>query len=476
MPDPIEKDSVIQPAGLVTKVDAAFATVVYFYIIALVMTFLVNSIFVLEVRLPQLGLTDFQSNCVYVLLLFVVPFLCVCIEGACSGATSGMRGRRIRFGDADGRPISWGRCFARIAMGLILFPLIPVSFRLALRDENRRTIPDRICKTVVWKTIPDEHKLAGYSSSGEIAVADLAQKFWATFKSAVPVTGFILAIFLLHGQLDLPQDTIPIKWERVFFALVIFLVPSLWFVFTGAGFRATSGMRVRGIRFGDSNGRPISKRRCAVRIAIGIILLPLFPISWVMGLLDARNRTLPDRICGMAVWFGSPFAKEDSQIEKVDSQMDAGIQPAIFVRKIEASGITALLVFIYCLFENIIGFWIALNTVLRDSNLLAGWLCDVLTGLVVYGLPTLLFVTNGAFSRATVGMRARGIRFGDLDGGLLGWRRCAQRIAIGIVCLPLFLVSWVMALMDEKRRTLADRICGTAVCIDSDQPGDGTKD
>jgi uncharacterized RDD family membrane protein YckC len=60
-------------------------------------------------------------------------------------------------------------------------------------------------------------------------------------------------------------------------------------------------------------------------------------------------------------------------------------------------------------------------------------------------------------------MRVMGIRFGGVNGGQIGFGRCLVRVVVGIVVMPVAPVSWVVAMRDDRRRGVADRICGTVV-------------
>jgi uncharacterized RDD family membrane protein YckC len=68
-----------------------------------------------------------------------------------------------------------------------------------------------------------------------------------------------------------------------------------------ARFRATIGMLMAGQRFCDQDGNDISFRRCLGRIALGWVLFPLLPVTWILILLDDRRRTLADRLTGVRV-------------------------------------------------------------------------------------------------------------------------------------------------------------------------------
>ncbi len=291
---------------------------------------------------------------------------------------------------------------------------------------------------------------------------DLFKRFVSSITTGLPMVLFLLissGARLPHKYfISLWVSGLPKILSQVLAYSFYYGLPLLLVTIYGTRTRATLGMRL-----GDIDGEEISWRRSFVRIAVGIILVPLFPVSWFLAVRDDKRRTLADRICKTVVWNVEP-------VQSVEPH-----QPADCLRKFEATLNSVVIIFLVLLIS-----WEFLLLHIQDAWEPRGgfepflkycWLicCNFI-------VPFLWVVLDGARAGATIGMRKRKIRFGDLDGGQLSWGKCANRIAVGIACLPLFPISWVMALRDEKHRTLPDRICGTAVWIDSDLPCKCSKD
>ena len=151
-----------------------------------------------------------------------------------------------------------------------------------------------------------------FSSKNETnQVARLTRRFEAVITTAVPVGLFIVVAFWASGTV-VPIDEylqhygLSVYQSDCLSSIVIISLPFLWIVFDGLLPRATYGMRKRGLRFGNINGGPINGWRCALRIIMGIIFIPLFPASWIIAIMDERNRTIADRVCKTAVWSKIP--------------------------------------------------------------------------------------------------------------------------------------------------------------------------
>ncbi|MGE5607612.1 MAG: RDD family protein [Bacillota bacterium] len=84
-------------------------------------------------------------------------------------------------------------------------------------------------------------------------------------------------------------------------------------VLSAASWRATYGMRVMGIRLGRVNGGQIGFGRCLVRVVVGMVVMPLAPVSWIVAMRDERRRGLADWICGTVVW---EEAKEEERVRR----------------------------------------------------------------------------------------------------------------------------------------------------------------
>lgn len=71
------------------------------------------------------------------------------VYGVLRGVTVGMRMQGLVFARADGRRAGRARCVARIAAGLGLASLLPVSLVVMAYDQQRRGLGDWVCGTVV---------------------------------------------------------------------------------------------------------------------------------------------------------------------------------------------------------------------------------------------------------------------------------------------------------------------------------------
>jgi uncharacterized RDD family membrane protein YckC len=135
------------------------------------------------------------------------------------------------------------------------------------------------------------------------AVAPMVRRFEAcatTFVFAVfwvflgmPLIGKIIPVTKIIAASGVPVSvTLGTMWN----------LPVIWIILDGARSRATYGMRHRKLIFAASDGCELTFLSCSVRILVGILLLPLAPISFAMGMHDSRNRTLADRLCGTVVY------------------------------------------------------------------------------------------------------------------------------------------------------------------------------
>jgi uncharacterized RDD family membrane protein YckC len=79
-----------------------------------------------------------------------ISVICTLIDAAARRGTIGMRMVSLRIARRDGGAIGFWWCAARIATGMLLLPLLPVSAVMAYLDRRHRTLADRICETVVW--------------------------------------------------------------------------------------------------------------------------------------------------------------------------------------------------------------------------------------------------------------------------------------------------------------------------------------
>ena len=138
-------------------------------------------------------------------------------------------------------------------------------------------------------------------------------------------------------------------------------------------------------------------------------------------------------------------------------------QVATLISRFEAGISTAIPVILW----SFIALW-GINTIFPFDIYLAQyglskWHSEVLSVAVVLTLPLFWVILDGSIARATYGMRKRNIRFGNPDGMQINIGRCIIRIVAGIVLFPLFPISLMIALMDKRHRTIADRLCKTVV-------------
>ena len=117
----------------------------------LVVVLLIFSEFILRTLFP---VYDFAEDKDVGLLghLFIgdiVPPLLFLIDLLISNNTYGMRNMKIEYCSSIGNKVSRFICLKRILVGILTFPLLPVSLFLSFSDPERKTIADRICKTKV---------------------------------------------------------------------------------------------------------------------------------------------------------------------------------------------------------------------------------------------------------------------------------------------------------------------------------------
>lgn len=154
------------------------------------------------------------------------------------------------------------------------------------------------------------------------------------------------------------------------------------------------------------------------------------------------------------------------------------------VRRFEASATTALPVLAWV----ILGPWLVGSILPLERSLArmgAGGLPNWFLLASVWSLAAVWVVLDGSLTRfdraddvinkgpkpyrhqrrATYGMRVRRVEFRLPDGAYISFGRCALRIFLGMLALPLGPVSLLLAMTDPQRRTIADRLCGTVVCL-----------
>jgi uncharacterized RDD family membrane protein YckC len=82
---------------------------------------------------------------------------------------------------------------------------------------------------------------------------------------------------------------------------------------------------------------------------------------------------------------------------------------------------------------------------------------------MIWGIPFLIYLIDGAFNRATIGMRLTDVQFRMFSGDPISFWAYLGRLLIGILFYPLLPVILIAMFFDPHRRTLVDRGMGTAV-------------
>ena len=82
---------------------------------------------------------------------------------------------------------------------------------------------------------------------------------------------------------------------------VVWLFPLLFTAVSDAASNATYGMKLREVVFRDVQGAPISRWRHMGRVLLGFLCVPLLPVSIITCIRDAKNRSIPDLLCGTIV-------------------------------------------------------------------------------------------------------------------------------------------------------------------------------
>jgi uncharacterized RDD family membrane protein YckC len=83
--------------------------------------------------------------------------------------------------------------------------------------------------------------------------------------------------------------------------VILYVLPIACIVIDGAVYRATFGMRRFGLTFRLANGSQAGRLRCLLRIVAGGVLLPLLPVSVILGVWRGRGTTLADILVGTRV-------------------------------------------------------------------------------------------------------------------------------------------------------------------------------
>ncbi len=131
----------VQPASLWNRFCAGSSTVVLFVFGYGVLTIVGNILFWRgDDRSPLIVLT-------YILQLAWIA--AILSYGAAFSASLGMTLAALRFVDAEGKNLTFSFCFFRLILGIVMFPLLPITMALCFLDPRRRGIADRLCGTMV---------------------------------------------------------------------------------------------------------------------------------------------------------------------------------------------------------------------------------------------------------------------------------------------------------------------------------------
>ena len=146
---------------LARRVEAAITTTVICAILSLVLTWAVNTVFPLDQYLIVRVMRGKTADILTGGFVWLVPLLWFVLDGAFHRATYGMRSRKLVFVFQEAAQASRLRSLCRIAMGIVLMPVLPVTVVVALADRKHRTIADLVCSTTV-----------GAQGRGKILVSD----------------------------------------------------------------------------------------------------------------------------------------------------------------------------------------------------------------------------------------------------------------------------------------------------------------
>ena len=132
---------------------------------------------------------------------------------------------------------------------------------------------------------------------------------------------------------------------------------------------------------------------------------------------------------------------------------------APYGRRVEAAATSAVPIFVWLVVVGCAGRMGEFGT---ETD--AGWL--IAAGVAAVFLQLTPFVLNALYAArhlATFGMRMRDLQFRLSDGSTASGARCFVRALVALLCMPLLPVSVITALVDERRRSVADLLCGTTV-------------
>jgi len=76
----------------------------------------------------------------------------------------------------------------------------------------------------------------------------------------------------------------------------------------------------------------------------------------------------------------------------------------------------------------------------------------------------IIYLCSVAAFCGSIGMKALGLKFASIRGGQIGPWHAITRVLVGVVFIPLSPISLVCAIVDRRRRSLADIVCRTVLC------------
>jgi uncharacterized RDD family membrane protein YckC len=179
----------------------------------------------------------------------------------------------------DGGEVSFVWYFLRVLVGIVLIPLVPLSFIVALTvRDGERTLADRVMGTTVCRgdgiksqnvVSPEFRGVSLIARFGAFMLDTLVAAFWLI---VAPGPGIIF-------------------FRSIWFTLVLAYLPG---AVIGAFLGGTFGMWALGLQFYDKDGSEISLVACVLRNVMDILLIPVMPISLLAAGMNRRRQTPAD--------------------------------------------------------------------------------------------------------------------------------------------------------------------------------------
>ena len=116
---------------LVRRFEAAVTTMLLIVVAAIVLRILFFTVVPLDELLIAVGFPASGETLLVIVVTLGLLLLWWLLDGASHRATYGMRVRGLVFRTATGDVPAFGRCCARMAVGLILVPILPLWIPLA---------------------------------------------------------------------------------------------------------------------------------------------------------------------------------------------------------------------------------------------------------------------------------------------------------------------------------------------------------